>query len=65
METIIGKMLKNNGEFVKINQHNIHICRQGNENIPKIVFMTGSGTVHLCTILKSYTRNWYLILGLL
>lgn len=38
-------VLKNNGEFVKINQHNIHIYRQGNENGPKIVFMSGSGTV--------------------
>ncbi len=38
-------MLKNNGEFVEINQHNIHIYRQGNENSPKIVFMAGSGTV--------------------
>lgn len=45
MEVIIEKMLKNNGEFVEINQHNIHIYRQGNENSPKIVFMAGSGTV--------------------
>ena len=40
MEVIIK-----NGEFVKINQHNVHIYRQGNENKPKIVFMSGSGTV--------------------
>lgn len=39
------KMLKNNGEFVTINNHNIHIYRQGNKNKPKIVFMSGSGTV--------------------
>lgn len=39
------KMLKNNGELVTINNHNIHIYRQGNENKPKIVFMSGSGTV--------------------
>ncbi len=39
------KKLINNGEFVKINQHNIHIYRKGNANKPKIVFMSGSGTV--------------------
>ena len=39
------KVLKNNGEFVKIYQHKIHIYRQGNENGPKIVLMSGSGTV--------------------
>lgn len=38
-------MLKNNGEFVEINKHNIHIFRRGDENKPKIVFMSGSGTV--------------------
>lgn len=38
-------MLKNNGEFVTINQHKIHIYRQGNINNPKLVFMSGSGTV--------------------
>lgn len=38
-------MLKNNGEFVEINKHNIHIYRRGDENKPKIVFMSGSGTV--------------------
>ena len=40
----MGYVFKN-GEFVKIYQHNIHIYRQGNENKPKIVFMSGSGTV--------------------
>ncbi len=39
------KKLVNNGEFVKINQHNIHIYRKGNVDKPKIVFMSGSGTV--------------------
>lgn len=39
------KKLINNGEFVKINRHNIHIYRKGNANKPKIVFMSGSGTV--------------------
>lgn len=38
-------MLTNNGEFVEINKHNIHIYRRGDENKPKIVFMSGSGTV--------------------
>lgn len=38
-------ILKNNGELVTINKHNIHIFRRGDENKPKIVFMSGSGTV--------------------
>lgn len=41
MENII----KHNGELVTINKHNIHVFRQGDENNPKIVFMSGSGTV--------------------
>ena len=41
MENII----KHNGELVTINKHNIHVFRQGDENKPKIVFMSGSGTV--------------------
>ena len=41
----MGKKLVNNGEFVKINQHNIHIYIKGNVDKPKIVFMSGSGTV--------------------
>lgn len=41
----MGKKLVNNGEFVKINQHNIHIYIRGNVDKPKIVFMSGSGTV--------------------
>lgn len=38
-------ILKYNGELVTVNKHNIHIYRQGNENKPKIIFMSGSGTV--------------------
>lgn len=34
-----------NGELVKINNHNMHIYRQGNETGPKIVFLSASGTV--------------------
>lgn len=41
MENII----KHNGELVTVNKHNIHVFRQGDENNPKIVFMSGSGTV--------------------
>ena len=37
--------LKPNGEFVTINQHKIHIYRQGSINNPTLVFMSGSGTV--------------------
>lgn len=39
------KVLKENGEFVSINNHNIHIYRAGNIDSPKLVFMSGSGTV--------------------
>lgn len=41
----MDKRLKHNGEFVIINQHKIHIYRKGNINNPKLVFMSGSGTV--------------------
>ncbi len=41
----MDKGLKHNGEFVTINQHKIHIYRQGNMSSPKLVFMSGSGTV--------------------
>lgn len=34
-----------NGELVRINNHNMHIYRKGNENGPKIIFLSGSGTV--------------------
>lgn len=38
-------ILKGNGELVTINGHKIHIFRQGNVNAPKLIFMSGSGTV--------------------
>lgn len=41
----MDKRLKHNGEFVTVNQHKIHLYRQGNINNPKLVFMSGSGTV--------------------
>ncbi len=34
-----------NGEYVTINNHKIHIYKSGNKNKPKLVFMSGSGTV--------------------
>lgn len=37
--------LMNNGDYVSIHDHNIHIYRDGDENKPKLVFMSGSGTV--------------------
>ena len=56
-------MLNCKGELVSINGHNIHVYRQGNPNKPKIVLMSGSGTVAQCMILKYYMRNWQMILG--
>ena len=38
-------VLKHNGELVNVNGRNIHIYRQGNINKPKILLMSGSGTV--------------------
>ena len=38
-------LLKHNGEFVTVNDHKIHIYRAGNKNGPKLLFMSGSGTV--------------------
>ena len=38
-------ILKCNGELVTINGHKIHIYRHGNVNVPKIILMSGSGTV--------------------
>ena len=37
--------LKSKGELLAINNHKIHIYRQGNINTPKLVFMAGSATV--------------------
>ena len=41
----MNKTLKCNGELVNVDGHNIHICRFGNIGNPKIVLMSGSGTV--------------------
>lgn len=38
-------ILECNGELVNVNGYNIHVYRQGNTNKPKIVLMSGSGTV--------------------
>lgn len=39
------KILECNGKLVNVNGHNIHVYRQGNINKPKIVLMSGSGTI--------------------
>ena len=36
----MNNRLKHNGEFVTVNQHKIHIYRQGNINNPKLIFQT-------------------------
>ena len=41
----MNKTLKCNGELVNVDGHNIHIFRIGNIDNPKIVLMSGSGTV--------------------
>ncbi len=41
----MNKTLKCNGELVNLDGHNIHIYRTGNISTPKIVLMSGSGTV--------------------
>ena len=41
----MNKTLKCNGELVNVDGHNIHIFRIGNMDNPKIVLMSGSGTV--------------------
>lgn len=41
----MNDVLKHNGELVNVNGYNIHIYRQGNLNNPKILLMSGSGTV--------------------
>ena len=38
-------LLKTRGEVVNINQHKLHLYRSGNPNKPKLVFMSGSGTI--------------------
>jgi pimeloyl-ACP methyl ester carboxylesterase len=37
--------LHNNGDYVVIDGHRMHVYRTGNENGPKLVFMSGSSTV--------------------
>ena len=44
-ERYMRNILKCNGELVTINGHKIHIYRHGNVNVPKIILMSGSGTV--------------------
>jgi len=44
-EMYMRNILKCNGELVTINGHKIHIYRHGNVNVPKIILMSGSGTV--------------------
>ena len=41
----MNKVLKCKGELISIDGHNIHVYRTGNTNMPKIVLMSGSGTV--------------------
>ena len=41
----MSKTLKPNGELIKLDTHNIHIYRKGAKDKPKIIFMSGSGTV--------------------
>ena len=41
----MNKTLKYNGELVNVDGHNIHIYRTGNIGNPKIMLMSGSGTV--------------------
>lgn len=38
-------VLECKGDLVNIDSHNIHVYRQGNKDKPKIVLMSGSGTV--------------------
>lgn len=42
---MVNSKLKYNGELITINNHNIHIYREGNKNNHTLVFMSGSGTV--------------------
>lgn len=41
----MSKKLRNDLEFVLIDEHKMHVFRKGDENKPKLVFMSGSGTV--------------------
>ena len=42
---MIMKKIKCNGEFVTINEHKMHVYRDGNADAPAIVFMSGHCTV--------------------
>ena len=44
-EIIMNDVLKYNGDLVNVNGHNIHIFRPGNISKPKILLMSGSGTI--------------------
>ena len=39
------EQLKAPGELTEVNHHKIHVFRAGNPDQPKLVFMSGSGTV--------------------
>ncbi len=39
------EILHNNGEYILINNHKMHIYKSGDVNKPKLVFLSGSGTV--------------------
>ena len=41
----MSKKLRDDLEFVLIDEHKMHVFRKGDENKPKLVFMSGSGTV--------------------
>ena len=41
----MGQELHHNGEYVIVDNHKIHFFRAGNVNGPKLVFLSGSGTV--------------------
>ncbi len=44
-EVTMEQELHHNGEYVLVNDHKMHVYRAGNINGPKLVFMSGSGTV--------------------
>lgn len=58
-------VLAHNGELVNVNGHNIHVYRQGNTDKPKLVFMSGSGTVapvyDFKVLYKKLAKNYRII----
>ena len=44
-ESTMGHGLQHNGEYVIVNDHKMHIYWAGNKSGPKLLFMSGSGTV--------------------